>query len=220
MKFSLNALFLIILLSIALFQSSCWELLETEGIGGLSETTILPEDATVLNEADLRINGEGRLVASNELSLNNLLGEIEIKRINGRNPELFIKGRTNPFGEVIPEENKIKVFEYNKEFGLSKTIYAVEYNNVVVRANEAITSNNVVGMVNKGNLVVTLSEENGWYQVKVVQNGKITYGWIEGKYLTPVVTGTITGSNCERDFTGNLYISEKLTTQFRGKLTT
>jgi hypothetical protein len=196
------------LLSIS--QTSCWELMEGEGIGGLSEVTILSEDEAILSEADLKINGEGRLVATKELSLNKLLGEIELRRVPGEsNPQLFIKGKENAFGEVLSKENKVRIFEYNKAFEISKTIYSVESNEVVVRANSEISPNNIVGRVKKGNLVVKLSEENGWYQVKVVKNTRITYGWIEAKYLAPAITGVSNENNCERDLTGNYTFNNK-----------
>jgi hypothetical protein len=190
---------------ISLFSlSGCWELMEADGVGGLADVRVLSDDAVVLDEGGLKINGEGRLIATNQVSLNQLLGEIELRRMPGQNnPELFIKGKPTAFAEVLTNENKVRILEYNREFAVSNSIYSVEGETVYVRAKAEITSNNIVGKVYKGNLVVTLSEESGWYQVKVVQNTKITYGWIEAKYLAPLVLATSSGYDCSKERSGN-----------------
>lgn len=201
--FITKVLFIISLIISCLLFNGCVEFLEADGIGGLADTRLIAEDAALLDDATLTINGEGRLVAANEASFNKLLGKIELKRAPGKNPELFIKGQKEPFGEVISKESKLKLLRYNKEFGLSNSIFSVEGETVYVRATAEEIPNNTVAVVHHNDLVVTLSEDHGWYQVKIIKDSKVIYGWIYGAAIAPLVLSNKEKSDCETEVTGN-----------------
>jgi len=132
----------------------------------------------------LELSG-GRLTLANESALE----RIQIERLPGENPKLISAGKPQPFAEVLPEEGKGRLIgNHSGEFSIDKDIFSVEGKTVNIRNTpSSFSSDNIVGSVHKGNMVVALAEDDGWYQVKVAQSGKIIDGWVNAAYLLPLI---------------------------------
>ena len=177
----------ILILGTSILLSGCFaELAVMEEIG-LDELALTAEDATLLEEGSAAINA-GRIVATDEAAFTSQLSKIRLSRIAGENPRLFVEGRAGPLGEVIADEGKIRLFDYNKKFSISDNIFSVEGEKINVRATAStLSDNNIITTLNKGNLVVILAEDEGWYQIKVAQGSKVYFGFIKASLLAPVI---------------------------------
>jgi len=154
---------------------------------GLRSLALSAEDAALLRAGTLRLNA-GRIIVADEAAFASQLGKIRLLRAPNSNPKLFIQGRSKAFAEVLPSRGKIRLLDYNKEFSIDRNIFSVEGNAVNIRSTaSSISNSNIVGQVNKGSMVIKLGEKNGWYQVKLIDKGNISYGYIKGSLLAPLV---------------------------------
>jgi len=125
------------------------------------------------------------------------LNQIRLLKVAGGNPQLAFKTGSSPFAEVLPNRGKIRMIESGKEFIIKKNIFSVQGNGVNIRSG-ALIENNVIGKVSSQDLVVVLGEQNGWYQVQVLQAGVVTTGYIYSALLAPLI---LAGNN-DDDFSG------------------
>ena len=155
-------------------------------LADLSSEGILSEDIANFKNATMEIQ-EGRLISSEEVAFNRELEKIQLVRNGDGNPLLYIKGYSTPFGEVLPEEGRIKMYALDKSFSIHNNIFSVEEENVQVIYDPNNSVNNVVAIVHKGDLVVRLSHESGWYKVNILDNGVRLSGYIESAVLLPLI---------------------------------
>lgn len=167
------------------------ELAETrvgESLSRAERMGITAEDINIFTRSTAEIRA-GRLITADEVAFNSELGKIKIVRSFGENPRLFVKGAKEPFAEVLPKEGKIRLFN-NKTISLHNNIYSVEGKTVTVRYNPYISSNNIVATLHQGDMVVKLAEDNGWFQVKIVQRGAEYTGYINASLLAAVIVAS------------------------------
>jgi hypothetical protein len=171
----------VILIFGCLTLSGCFLELAELGEVGMADTALTAGEGAALEASSLEL-AEGRLTLANEASLE----KIEMFRAPGENPKLYVRGNAEPFAEVFSREERARLLgRHAGEFAISENVFSVEGD--VVNVRDGQVNGNIITRVHHGNLVVVLSEEDGWYQVKIAQNGGIVTGWIKGLYLLPLV---------------------------------
>ena len=164
------------------------ELAEARAAGGLMRAArmgITAEDISLIERSTAVIRS-GRLLAADEVAFNSQLGRIRMIRSSAGNPRLILRGATEPFAEVLAREGRIRLFN-GHIISLHNDIYSVEAGIAVVRQNPWMTPNNTVATLRQGDLLVRLNEQNGWYQVNIVQAGRELSGFVEARLLVPLV---------------------------------
>jgi len=170
---------------------------ETRAAGGLLRATrmgITAEQISVFTRSAATIRA-GRLLAADEVAFNSQLGKMRLVRSGATNPRLILRGASEPFAEVLPKEGRIRLFDSNV-ISLHNDIYSVESEIVFVRRAPSIASDNVIATLRQGDLAVRLTENGGWYQVRVIQGGQELTGFLEASLLAPLV---LLGSREDRE---------------------
>jgi len=129
----------------------------------------------------------GRLVIADEAASMSMLSRVRIVRIAGQNPRLFYAGERSAFAEIIPKKGRMRLIESGEEFILNENIFSIEANSVKVRATPSSYSGKVIHTLRQGDMVFKMGEENGWYQVRLLNGGKVQIGYINPSHLLPVI---------------------------------
>ncbi|HWB62226.1 MAG TPA: hypothetical protein VG603_01860, partial [Chitinophagales bacterium] len=165
---------------IAILGFSRCELLELgEGVG-MGEAGAVAESAGVeLTEIGVAEGTEGmlgRAIISDEPAFLRELEEVEVRgAVEGR-PQLYVKNESSAFAE-IEGRKYLRVFKTMKTYPVNNTIFAVEGENLMLRPAKSF-SGNIVSVLNHGDLITELYEDNGWYKVRVAKAGQILEGFI------------------------------------------
>jgi hypothetical protein len=197
-KKSCTLLLIAIMIAVCQFLSGCIAaefLAESEGLGGLSTADLSAADAIVGSENSLLLergfaaNSTGDLVVSDAVRANTLLERVHLVKTIGESPKLFIEGKTEPFGEIYANSGKLKLSN-GKLINISDKVFSVDSKAVSIMlepTNSSAIPNRVVTTVKQGNLLVKLTEKNGWYQVKFARNSTVFKGWINPIFLAPLI---------------------------------
>lgn len=216
-------LFACLLISVfAIMLSSCIAELGLLEEVGLDEIAVAAEDAALIEEGGMALNA-GRLAVADEAAFTSQLSKIRLSRVAGENPRLFVEGKTRPFGEVLTERGKARLLDYDKEFTINDNVFSVEGDKVNVRES-ASTYSNIQTTLRKGEMVVKLGEQDGWYQIKVARGSQVYNGFIKAGLIAPVVLASSLRKESHVDPKPNIEKVRSLRNltinQFNGKLET
>jgi hypothetical protein len=135
-------------------------------------------------------NAAGELFVTNELAANQLLEDVMLKYTKGESPKLYEVKSGKPFAEIYTRRKVIR-FANGKEMIIPRNVLSVEKNGVNIRKVPK-TSSDIVGVVNKRDMVIQLAKEDDWYHIRFIRKSKACEGWIYALYATPL---TMLGSD-------------------------
>jgi len=174
---------------------------EGRAVGSLSKAArmgITTEDINLFSRGTAEIRA-GRLISADEVAFNSSLGRIKIVRSSGENPRLFVKGANEPFAEVISEQGKIRLFN-NNVITLKSYVYSIESENVNIMFKPSQSFNKTVATLHKGDMVIKLGEEEGWYKVRFINGSEEMLGYINPAILVPVVLYSLGSEDKENKY--------------------
>jgi hypothetical protein len=145
------------------------------------------EGVTVVETAFTR-TAAGDVGIANSEAVNSLLGKVKLEKAYGEPPKLYVEGKSEPIAEVYAKSGRIKILRTNRFYKIPENIFAVEGESVTVKSSRTFP-NDIIATVQQGDLIVKLAEEDGWYHIKLIQNSRIYYGWIDASYAVPLITG-------------------------------
>jgi hypothetical protein len=145
---------------------------ETEGLA----TGIVEAEALPAGEAALVENG-ATVVITDETALLKDLEKIEMRSgANGRS-ELFVRGKTNPFADVV-DRKYIRLLRNGNRYATHNTIFRVTGDEVILRSSRGLSAGSRIVALRNGGFIEELYESDGWYWVKVSEDGSVWQGWI------------------------------------------
>jgi len=151
-----------------------------------AESILGAEGAAVLERSLIAGEGGTLTIASTE-GINTLLEKVTVRETAGGVPRLFSEGKSAPFGEVYTKSGRIRLLEGSGRFiSINEDIFSVRDGQVNVMMSPKSFSR-VVGHVRQGQMIVKLAEENGWYQIRLVENAQVSIGWVDALAMMPVL---------------------------------
>ncbi|HYV92233.1 MAG TPA: hypothetical protein VE978_10635 [Chitinophagales bacterium] len=204
MKNKISAVYFFLIISSLVLLSGCaLELLEigelaAEEAGGLAASEvaagIAAEDVALIAAEEESILGE---IVTEEGTLNTKLAEVRVREALGENPRLYVNTRygTKDIAEITGTRT-IRVLDK----GISKSIpgefFKVKGDVVKVRSTKFLDANdyNLKYKIYENELVLVLSERDGWYTVWLGEN-KVGYVKAGFGLLVPVLASTSFANN-------------------------
>jgi hypothetical protein len=162
-------------------------LTEVESLGGtarLARMGVTIEDIQFFSRATSEIRA-GRLLSAEQVMFNSEIENIKLIRSNSGKPQLILKGATEPFGEILPNEGKIRLFN-NSVIEIRQNLYSIKGTNVKLQVSLETTPGNIISILQEGDLVIKLSKTNNWYRIKILKNGSEMTGYVPLESLIPL----------------------------------